>query len=40
MMSPLKILKVILFFILLPIFGPAYLLMQFGFKWWTGLLGD
>ncbi len=35
----LKILKVLLFLILAPIFVPAYIIMQFGFKWWTGLLG-
>jgi len=33
-----KILKVTLFFILLPIYGPIYALMHFTFKWWEGLL--
>lgn len=34
----LKSLRIILFFILVPIYLPAYLLMTFTFKWWTGLL--
>ena len=34
----MKYIKIILFFILAPIFVPAYLIMNFGFKWWTGLL--
>jgi len=34
----LKLLKIILFFILAPIYVPCYLLMNFTFKWWTSLL--
>jgi hypothetical protein len=34
----MKALKIILFFLLMPLYGPAYLLMHFSFKWWTGLL--
>lgn len=35
----MKFLKIILFFILAPIYIPTYILMHFTFKWWTGLLG-
>ena len=31
-------LKRILFFALSPVFVPAYLLLNFGFKWWSSLL--
>jgi hypothetical protein len=30
--------KFLLFFILAPVFVPAYLVMHFGFKWWSSLL--
>lgn len=36
----IRLLKIILFFILLPIYLPAYLLMNFTFSWWYGLLND
>lgn len=36
----MKPIKIILFFLLAPIYIPAYILMHFTFKWWTGLLGD
>lgn len=36
----MKALKIILFFILAPIYIPAYILMHFTAKWWMGLLGD
>ncbi len=34
----LKVGKFILFFLLAPIYVPAYLLMNFTFKWWSSLL--
>lgn len=36
----MKLIKILVFFILAPIYVPAYLLMNFSFKWWSGLLGD
>jgi len=39
MAEVIKFLKVLLFIVLLPIYAPAYVLMHFTFKWWTGLLG-
>lgn len=36
----IKILKIIIFFLLAPIYVPAYLLMNFSFSWWTGLLNN
>lgn len=36
----MQVLKIILFIILIPIYAPAYVLMHYTFKWWTGLLGD
>jgi hypothetical protein len=33
-----KPLKLFLFFSLAIVFVPAYLLMNFGFKWWSSLL--
>ncbi len=39
MSEVLKILKILLFLLLLPLYAPAYVLMQFTFKWWTELLG-
>lgn len=35
----MKALKITLFFILATFYVPAYILMHFTFKWWTGLLG-
>jgi len=32
------VLRYLLFFLLAPIYIPAYLLMNFTFKWWTGLI--
>lgn len=34
----IRISKFIVFFALAPIYVPAYLLMNFTFKWWSGLL--
>ena len=36
----MKYLKILLFLLLAPLYVPAYLLMHFSYKWWTGLLGD
>jgi hypothetical protein len=36
----MKALKILLFFLLAPIYVPAYILMTFTYKWWSGLLGD
>lgn len=33
-----KIFKIVIFFILLPVYIPAYVLMHFTFKWWSSLL--
>jgi hypothetical protein len=33
-----KIAKTALFFALVPIYVPAYVLMHFTFKWWSSLL--
>ncbi|MDB5254474.1 MAG: hypothetical protein JWL80_540 [Parcubacteria group bacterium] len=33
-----SIIKKILFFILLPIYGPLYVFMHYTFKWWESLL--
>ena len=37
-MDPIKILKYMLFFLLLPIYAPAYLFLHFTFEWWEKLL--
>jgi hypothetical protein len=34
----MKALKRVLFFLLLPIYGPLYAFMNLTFKWWEGLL--
>jgi len=34
----MKAIKFILFFVLLPIFGPIYLLLNLVSSWWEGLL--
>jgi len=34
----MKIVRLIIFFLLAPIYVPAYLLMTFTFKWWSSLL--
>jgi hypothetical protein len=39
-MATMKVAKRILFFILLPIYGPMYALMHYTFKWWESLLDD
>jgi len=40
MKEVLRIFKVLLFLLLAPLFVPAYILMHFGWKFWSGLLGD
>ena len=37
-MTPLRLIKLLVFFLLLPIYAPAYLLMHFTFKWYSSLL--
>ena len=34
----IRALRLIVFFVLAPIYVPAYLLMNFTFKWWSSLL--
>lgn len=34
----MSVTKKILFFVLIPIYVPAYVLMHFTFKWWSSLL--
>jgi hypothetical protein len=34
-----RIFNVILFFVLLPIYGPMYIFLHLTFEWWEGLLG-
>ncbi len=34
----MKVLKYLIFFILVPIYVPAYVLMHYTFNWWTSLL--
>lgn len=36
----MRVFKIILFFILAPIYVPAYLLMNFTFDWWIKLLNE
>jgi len=36
----MRVLKIILFFLLAPIYVPAYFLMNFTYKWWTGLVDE
>lgn len=38
MTTLVRVLKFILFFVLAPIYIPAYVLMTFTFKWWSSLL--
>lgn len=35
-----KPLKYLIFFVLAPIYVPAYVLMHYTFSWWTGLLDE
>ena len=34
----MKVFKIIIFFLLAPIYIPAYVLMHYTFKWWSSLL--
>ena len=36
----IRIFKMIIFFVLAPIYVPIYFLMNFTFKWWSGLLDN
>ena len=36
----MKVIRLIIFLLLAPIYVPTYLLMNFTFKWWSGLLDN
>ena len=36
----LRVVKLIVFFLLSPLYVPVYLLMNFTFKWWSSLLDE